>query len=49
MLGEPIHALLGTKKTRILRHGDVRGTQPDFSPEKYAEAVGRYSARWFIG
>jgi len=42
MLKKPLHALLGTKKTKILRYGDVRGQQTDFSPEKYAAAVARY-------
>ena len=42
MFKKPLHALLGTKKTKILRYGDVRGQQPDFSPQKYAAAVARY-------
>jgi L-alanine-DL-glutamate epimerase-like enolase superfamily enzyme len=42
MLKKPLHALLGTKKTKILRYGDVRGQQPEFSPQKYAAAVARY-------
>ena len=42
MLDKPLHALLGTKKTKILRYGDVRGTQPDFSPPKYAKKVAEY-------
>jgi len=42
MLKKPLHALLGTKKTKILRYGDVRGQQPDFSPQKYADNVARY-------
>jgi L-alanine-DL-glutamate epimerase-like enolase superfamily enzyme len=42
MLKKPLHALLGTKKTKILRYGDVRGQQPDFSAQKYAAAVARY-------
>ena len=45
MLGKPLHALLGTKKTKILRYGDVRGQQPDFSPQKYADNVARYLER----
>lgn len=44
-LGRPLHALLGTKRTRILRYGDVRGTQPGFSPTKYAREVARYLER----
>jgi hypothetical protein len=42
MLRKPLHALLGTTKTKIVRYGDVRGTQPDFSPKRYAESVARY-------
>ena len=45
MVKKPLHALLGTKKERILRYGDVRGQQPDFSPPKYAENVARYLER----
>lgn len=45
MLDRPLHAMLGTKKTKILRYGDVRGTQPGFSPRKYAESVARYLDR----
>lgn len=35
MRNQPLHALLGTKRTKVLRYGDVRGRQPDFSPPKY--------------
>ena len=45
MVKKPLHALLGTKKEKILRYGDVRGQQPDFSPRKYAENVARYLER----
>ena len=45
MLQKPLHALLGTKKTKILRYGDVRGQQPGFSPQQYAGAVARYFER----
>ena len=45
MLKQPLHALLGTKKTKILRYGDVRGQQPNFSPQKYADNVARYFER----
>lgn len=45
MLDKPLHALLGTRKTRILRYGDVRGTQPDFSPQTYAKNVASYLQR----
>ncbi len=45
MLKKPLHALLGTKKEKILRYGDVRGQQPDFSPKRYAESVVRYLDR----
>jgi L-alanine-DL-glutamate epimerase-like enolase superfamily enzyme len=42
MQKKPLHALLGTKRTKIMRYGDVRGTQPNFSPQKYADKVARY-------
>lgn len=42
MLNTPLHALLGTKRSKVLRCGDMRGTQPDFTPEKYAASVARY-------
>ncbi len=45
MLKKPLHALLGTKRTKILRYGDVRGQQPDFSPQKYAQSVASYLER----
>jgi L-alanine-DL-glutamate epimerase-like enolase superfamily enzyme len=45
MLKKPLHAVLGTKRTKILRYGDVRGQQPDFSPEKYAKQVAAYLDR----
>lgn len=45
MLDKPLHALLGTKKKRILRYGDVRGRQPGFSPQKYAKSVASYFKR----
>lgn len=38
----PLHALLGTRRTRILRYGDVRGQQPGFDPQQYADKVARY-------
>lgn len=45
MLGQPLHALLGTKRSRVLRYGDVRGQQPDFSPKNYAASVASYLKR----
>jgi len=45
MLNQPLYALLGTKRTRVLRYGDVRGRHPDFSPEKYAANVASYLER----
>jgi L-alanine-DL-glutamate epimerase-like enolase superfamily enzyme len=45
MLNKPLHALLGTKKSKILRYGDVRGQQPNFSPQKYADSVARFFER----
>jgi L-alanine-DL-glutamate epimerase-like enolase superfamily enzyme len=44
-LDKPLHALLGTKKQKILRYGDVRGRQPGFSPQKYAKSVASYFER----
>ena len=44
-LDKPLHALLGTKKQEILRYGDVRGQQPNFSPQKYAQSVASYLER----
>jgi L-alanine-DL-glutamate epimerase-like enolase superfamily enzyme len=45
MVQKPLHALLGTKRTKIMRYGDVRGQQPDFSPQKYADNTARYLER----
>ena len=45
MLKKPLHALLGTKRTKMLRYGDVRGQQPNFSPQKYADNTARYLER----
>ena len=45
MVQKPLHALLGTKRTKMLRYGDVRGQQPDFSPQKYADNTARYLER----
>lgn len=45
MLNKPLHALLGTKRAKVLRYGDVRGQQPNFSPQKYAENVASYLRR----
>ncbi len=42
LLEVPLHRLLGTKKDRILRYGDVRGRQPGFDPETYASKVKGY-------
>jgi L-alanine-DL-glutamate epimerase-like enolase superfamily enzyme len=42
MLTKPLHGLLGTTRNNVLRYGDVRGQQPDFSPKKYADNVARY-------
>lgn len=38
----PLHALLGTRRRRVLRYSDVRGQQPDFSPQAYAGKVAGY-------
>lgn len=32
MLNKPLHVVLGTKRHRVLRYGDVRGSQPNFAP-----------------
>ncbi len=45
MLNRPLHALLGSKRAKVLRYGDVRGQQPNFSPQKYAENVANYLKR----
>ena len=45
MLNKPLHALLGTKRNKVLRYADVRGQQPNFSPQKYAENVANYLRR----
>ncbi len=45
MVKKPLHALLGTKRAKIPRYGDVRGQQPDFSPQRYADNVARYLER----
>lgn len=45
MHNQPLHALLGSKKKKILRYGDVRGTGPDFVPKQYAEKVASYLDR----
>ncbi len=42
MVGKPLHALLGTKRTRVFRYGDVRGRQPGYTPEAYAAKVAEY-------
>lgn len=45
MLDKPLHALLGTKKNRILRYGDVRWKGSEMTPEKYAGQVASYLER----
>jgi len=45
MVNQPLHALLGTKKSKILRYGDVRGQQPGFSAQQYADSVASYFGR----
>ena len=45
MVNKPLHALLGTKRTKIMRYGDARGQLPDFSPQKYADNTARYLER----
>lgn len=45
MLDQPLHALLGTRKRRILRYGDVRWKGTGMTPEKYAKQVASYLER----
>jgi L-alanine-DL-glutamate epimerase-like enolase superfamily enzyme len=45
MTNKPLHALLGTRKKRILRYGDVRWHASDMTPEKYAKQVASYLDR----
>lgn len=45
MLQKPLHAVLGTRRQKVLRYGDVRGAQPDFTAEKYAASVARFFER----
>ena len=42
MHDKPLHALLGTKKDKILRYGDVRWNGKDMTPDKYAGQVASY-------
>ncbi|MHB8903229.1 MAG: enolase C-terminal domain-like protein [Thermoguttaceae bacterium] len=42
LLGKALHAILGTKRNKVLRYGDVRGQQPGFAPSGYAENVAGY-------
>ena len=42
---KPLHALLGTRKKKILRYGDVRWKGSDMTPEKYAKQVASYLER----
>jgi L-alanine-DL-glutamate epimerase-like enolase superfamily enzyme len=45
MLEKPLHALLGTRKKKILRYGDVRWKGSDMTPERYAKQVASYLER----
>ena len=45
MLDRPMHALLGTKKDKILRYGDVRWKGADMTPQKYAKQVASHLDR----
>jgi L-alanine-DL-glutamate epimerase-like enolase superfamily enzyme len=45
MANKPLHALLGTRKKKILRYGDVRWKGSDMTPEKYAKQVASYLDR----
>jgi L-alanine-DL-glutamate epimerase-like enolase superfamily enzyme len=44
-LEKPLHALLGTKKEKILRYGDVRWKGADMMPDQYAQQVADYLER----
>ena len=45
MRNQPLHALLGTKKQKILRYGDVRWHGSSMTPQKYANQVASYLER----
>ena len=45
MAKKPLHALLGTRKKKILRYGDVRWKGSDMTPERYAKQVASYLER----
>ena len=45
MINKPLHALLGTRKKKILRYGDVRWRASDMTPERYAKQVTSYLER----
>jgi len=45
MTGKPLHSLVGTKRDKVRRYGDVRGKQPDFSSQAYARQVATYLQR----
>jgi L-alanine-DL-glutamate epimerase-like enolase superfamily enzyme len=45
MMDKPLHALLGTRKKKILRYGDVRWKGSDMTPERYARQVASYLER----
>jgi len=45
MRDKPMHALLGTRKKKILRYGDVRWHASDMTPDRYAKQVASYLER----
>jgi len=45
MENKPLHAILGTRKKRILRYGDVRWHNKQLTPKTYAEQVATYLER----
>jgi L-alanine-DL-glutamate epimerase-like enolase superfamily enzyme len=45
MLDQPLHAVLGTRKKKILRYGDVRWKGTNMTPKKYANQVASYFER----
>lgn len=45
MENKPLHAILGTRKKKILRYGDVRWHGKQLTPKTYAEQVATYLER----
>jgi L-alanine-DL-glutamate epimerase-like enolase superfamily enzyme len=45
MMDKPLHALLGTRKKKIIRYGDVRWHNRNLAPKDYARQVASYLER----